>query len=59
MAHGLDFAIFYACTLALFSYLAFWFVPVALRVVYVTAKSLLPHERSRRDPHWFDARHSQ
>jgi hypothetical protein len=49
MTHSLDFAILYACVLALFSYLAFWFVPIAVRVLYVAAKSLLKPERSQRD----------
>ena len=59
MTHNLDFAIFYACVLALFSCLAFWFVPIAVRVLYVAAKSLLQSERSRKDPLWFDGHHSQ
>jgi uncharacterized membrane protein YozB (DUF420 family) len=59
MSHGLDFAIVYACVLALFSYLAFWFVPLALRVLYVAAKSLLRPQRSERDALWFDGHHSQ
>jgi hypothetical protein len=41
--YGLDFAIFYACLLALFGYTAFWFVPVAARVVYAAAKNWLQH----------------
>jgi hypothetical protein len=59
MSHGLDFAIFYACALALFGYLAFWFVPLALRVLYVTVKGLLKPSRRHDDALWFDGHHSQ
>jgi hypothetical protein len=59
MTHSLDFAIFYACVLALFSYLSFWFVPIAVRVAYVAVKSALKPRRLDRDPLWFDGHHSQ
>jgi len=49
--YGLDFAIFYACLLALFSYLSFWFVPVAARLVYAAIKTWLePHKRNPQGP---------
>ncbi|MET0287194.1 MAG: hypothetical protein ABW352_22105 [Polyangiales bacterium] len=60
LTHGLHFALFYTCMLALFGYLAFWFVPVALRIVFATIKTLVARKpRKRDDPLWFDGHHSQ
>jgi hypothetical protein len=63
LTHGLDFAIFYACVLALFSYLLCWYVPIAARVVIAALRSWLkPATRppeGRDDPRlWFDGHHS-
>jgi hypothetical protein len=59
LTYDLDFAIFYACVLALFSWLAFWFVPIAVQLTYAAAKNWLkasPPEDGDADGHgaWFE-----
>ncbi|HEY6876798.1 MAG TPA: hypothetical protein VI299_02220 [Polyangiales bacterium] len=66
---GLDFAIVYACVLALFSYLTFWFIPIVARAAFVAVKRWLAQPpRPRKEPPpdgepwpglWFEPRHSR
>lgn len=56
---GLDFAIVYACVLALFGYLAFWYVPLLARIAYHAVKAWLhqrPHGRGPSAGHRFAPR---
>ncbi len=64
ISYNVEFALFYACVLALFSWLAFWLLPIIARVAYATVWSWFhPTRRSPRDEaehdFWWDARHSQ
>ncbi|HEY6877385.1 MAG TPA: hypothetical protein VI299_05170 [Polyangiales bacterium] len=69
MTLGLDFAIVYACVLALFSYLAFWFIPIVARATFGALRHWLqqppppPQEPPDGEPSWhglwFEPRHSR
>lgn len=52
VSNGLDFAIAYVCVLALFSYLAFTFLPAIIRAAYGALVTWLEAdtERRPRDP---------
>lgn len=65
---GLDFAIVYACVLALFSYLAFWFIPIVARAALVAVKQWLQQPRRPRQAppdgqplhgFWFESHHTR